>query len=142
MCHRSWIDRTMYAWRAQNPGTLTILKVVKALAEFYNQSSMVFCLIMGQHLSLRSKYVSDLEELGILGRAIEANPEANLRFIVKNGNSIPAPWSLLFSYEFFSITFGKLRLLCEPFIARAKNGRNRCRLYFPQAGKRSSNLCR
>ena len=38
-------------------------------------------------LSLRSREVSNLlDELGALEQAIDANPEANLRFIVRGGN--------------------------------------------------------
>ena len=45
-------------------------------------------------LSLRSRQVSKLlDEIGILGKAIDANPEANLRFIVRDGRLISLPHS-------------------------------------------------
>ena len=45
-------------------------------------------------LSLRSREVSKLlDEIGILEKAIDANPEANLRFIVRDGRLISLPHS-------------------------------------------------
>ena len=45
-------------------------------------------------LSLRSREVSKLlDEIGILENAIDANPEANLRFIVRDGQLVSLPYS-------------------------------------------------
>ena len=67
----------MYAWRAQKSGdSVTILESGKSTGGFLQSKiSDGFLLDYGANtLNLRSKYVSDLlEELGILGRAIEAN---------------------------------------------------------------------
>ena len=86
-------------------------------------SSDLYLLDYGANtLNLRSKDVADImEELGILGHAIEANQEANLRFIVRDGRlvSLPHDFSSFLASSFLS-PLGKLRLLCEPFIAKGK----------------------
>ena len=115
----------MYAWRAQKSGdSVTILESGKCTGGvLQSKNSDGFLLDYGANtLSLRSKVVSDLlEELGILGRAIEANPDANLRFIVKNGKLVSLPHGLSsFLTSSFLSPFGKLRLLCEPFIPKGQ----------------------
>lgn len=60
-----------------------------------------------------------LAQIGLLEHAIEANPQAARRYIIRYGRPIPvpiSPWQALRS-ELFSAR-GKLRLLREPFIGR------------------------
>ena len=74
-------------------------------------------------LSLRSRKVSNLlDELGALKLAIDANPEANLRFIVRGGKLISLPHSpASFLSSSFLSPLGKIRLLLEPLISKGKN---------------------
>ncbi len=74
-------------------------------------------------LSLRSREVSNLlNELGILEQAIDANEEANLRFIVRGGQLISLPHSpASFLSSSFLSPLGKIRLLLEPLISKGKN---------------------
>lgn len=74
-------------------------------------------------LSLRSREVAKLlDELGVLEHAIDANPEANLRFIVRGGKLISLPHSpASFLSSSFLSPLGKIRLLIEPLIPRGKN---------------------
>jgi oxygen-dependent protoporphyrinogen oxidase len=77
-------------------------------------------------LSLRHKKVARiLEELSMLDRSIDANPEASLRFIIRSGKVVSLPHSLgsFFSSPFLS-PLGKLRLLLEPFIPKVKKRMN------------------
>ena len=135
----------MYAWRAQKSGdSVTILESGKSTGGvLQSKISDGFLLDYGANtLSLRSKYVSDLlEELGILGRAIEANPEANLRFIVKNGKlvSLPHGLSSFLTSSFLSPFWQTPPTLRTIHRKGPKNDETAD--FFPQAGKRSSNLC-
>ena len=74
-------------------------------------------------LSLRSRKVSELlDDLGILSDAVDANPQANLRFIVRGGKLVALPQSPgSFLSSAFLSPLGKLRLLLEPFIPKGKN---------------------
>jgi len=74
-------------------------------------------------LSLRSRKASELlNEIGILEQALDANPESNLRFIVRGGKLVALPKSLgSFLSSSFLSPIGKARLLLEPFIPRGKN---------------------
>jgi oxygen-dependent protoporphyrinogen oxidase len=74
-------------------------------------------------LSLRSRKVSQLlNEMGILEKAMDANPKANLRFIVRDGQLVSLPQSLSsFLQSSFLSPLGKLRILLEPFVLRGKN---------------------
>ncbi|WP_069132406.1 protoporphyrinogen oxidase [Rhodohalobacter halophilus] len=71
-------------------------------------------------LLLKDRQVAEfLTEVGLSGDKVTANPEAEKRFIVKNGHLEPLPSSLMSAVKtpLFSIT-GKLRVLLEPFIPR------------------------
>lgn len=59
-------------------------------------------------------------ELGLNDHLIEANPSASKRYIVKNGQIVPLPSTLLDAVKtpLFSLG-GKLRVLKEPFITRS-----------------------
>ncbi|MDG1139531.1 MAG: protoporphyrinogen oxidase [Opitutales bacterium] len=74
-------------------------------------------------LSLRNQETSDiLEDMGVLKYALDANPNANKRFIVRNQKlvSLPLNFSSFLSSSFLS-PLGKLRLLLEPFIQRGNH---------------------
>ncbi len=77
-------------------------------------------------LSLRlHKTKNLLEETRVLEHAIDANPEANKRFIVRNGKLVALPTSLAsFAGSGFLSLFGKARLLLEPFLPRSKDSDN------------------
>ncbi|MBT3569721.1 MAG: protoporphyrinogen oxidase, partial [Opitutae bacterium] len=71
-------------------------------------------------LALRAGHATDyLEQMGLLGDAIDANPEANKRFLVREGRlvAVPASASSFLNSPLFSIV-GKLRLLLEPLLPR------------------------
>ena len=77
-------------------------------------------------LSLRLRKTKNfLEETGVLEHAIDANPEANKRFIVRNGKLVALPTGLasFAGGEFLSL-LGKARLLLEPFLPRGKDSDN------------------
>ncbi|MBT6851754.1 MAG: NAD(P)-binding protein, partial [Opitutae bacterium] len=77
-------------------------------------------------LALRAGHATDyLEQMGLLGDAIDANPEANKRFLVREGRlvAVPASASSFLTSPLFSIV-GKLRLLLEPFIPRGSTQKN------------------
>ena len=60
-----------------------------------------------------------LEEMGVLEHAIDANPQANKRFIIRDGDLVELPHNFLsFLFGSFLSPLGKLRLLLEPFIAK------------------------
>ena len=74
-------------------------------------------------LSLRLRKTEDLlKNAGILEHAIDANPEANKRLIVRKGKLIALPhgFASFVSSKFLS-PLGKLRLLLEPFLPRGGN---------------------
>ncbi len=61
-----------------------------------------------------------IEELGLGGERVEANPVANKRFLVKNGRMVALPQSPLGGITTPLYTpVEKLRLLAEPFIRRS-----------------------
>ena len=71
-------------------------------------------------LSLRNQETSDiLEDMGVLKYALDANPNANKRFIVRNQKlvSLPLNFTSFLSSSFLS-PLGKLRMCLEPFIPK------------------------
>ena len=77
-------------------------------------------------LSLRlERTAKTLDSCGALPHALEANPEANKRFIVREGQLIALPTSPLgfFGSQFLS-PLGKVRLLLEPFLPKGKSTLN------------------
>jgi len=71
-------------------------------------------------LSLRNQNTSDtLEKMGALRHALDANPKANKRFIVRNQKLVALPLNFK---SFLSSPFrspkGKLRMLLEPFLPK------------------------
>ncbi len=70
--------------------------------------------------NLRLQETNDLlKKMGVLNHAVDANPKANKRFIVRNGKIIPLPQSIFsFLTSNFLSPIGKLRLFLEPFIAK------------------------
>ena len=73
-------------------------------------------------LSLRlAKTEAMLRDSGILDHAIDANPEAVKRFVVRKGKLVAMPHGLssFLGSRFLSFS-GKLRLLLEPFLPRGK----------------------
>jgi len=115
----------IHAWRAHKSGdSVTVFESGECTGGVLQSKNLDgYLLDYGANtLNLRSKDVADImEELGILGHAIEANQEANLRFIVRDGRlvSLPHDFSSFLTSSFLS-PLGKLRLLCEPFIAKGK----------------------
>ena len=65
-----------------------------------------------------------LEETGVLEHAIDANPEANKRFIVRNGKLVALPTGLGFSQGVSFYLSETPRLLLEPFLSRGKDSDN------------------
>ena len=77
-------------------------------------------------LALRAGHAPDyLEQVGLLEDAIEANPVANKRFIVRGGQPVAVPTSAssFITSPMFS-TLGKLRLLLEPLLPRGSTRKN------------------
>lgn len=70
---------------------------------------------------LKSRTAEDfLGELGLDERILRANPDAERRFLVKNGKVVPLPASLRGGVTTPLYSFGaKLRLLAEPFVRPA-----------------------
>jgi len=71
-------------------------------------------------LSLRNQNTSDtLEKMGALTHALDANPKANKRFIVRNQKlvALPLNFKSFLSSPFLSPK-GKLRMLLEPFLPK------------------------
>ena len=71
-------------------------------------------------LSLRNQNTSDtLEKMGALRYALDANPKANKRFIVRNQKlvALPLNFKSFLSSPFLSPK-GKLRMLLEPFLPK------------------------
>jgi protoporphyrinogen/coproporphyrinogen III oxidase len=74
-------------------------------------------------LLLKDRVVSEfIDELGLSGEKVVANPKASKRFILKDGNLEPVPFSMksAFSTSLFSST-AKLRVLAEPFIPKSRD---------------------
>ena len=77
-------------------------------------------------LALRAGHSTEyLEEIGLLDEVVDANPEANKRFLVRDGRPVAVPSSptALLGSPLLSLC-GKLRLLLEPFLPRGKNRAN------------------
>lgn len=77
-------------------------------------------------LSLRLRKTEEmLRETGILKHAIDANPEANKRFIVRSGKLVALPngFPSFLASPFLSFS-GKLRVLFEPFLPKGKDRKN------------------
>ena len=77
-------------------------------------------------LSLRLRNTEDvLRQTGALDHAIDANPEANKRFIVRKGKLVALPngFASFLTNPFLSFS-GKLRVLLEPFLAKGKDRKN------------------
>ena len=113
------------AWQSQKIGRkVTLLEASDSVGGVL-QSERIdgYLLDYGANtLSLRHQKVARiLEELGMLDRSIDANPESSLRFIVRSGKVVSLPHSLgsFFSSPFLS-PLGKLRLMLEPFIPKGK----------------------
>ncbi|MGE4550328.1 MAG: protoporphyrinogen oxidase, partial [Opitutales bacterium] len=63
-----------------------------------------------------------LAETEMLEKAIEANPQANKRFVIRGGKLVPAPTSPSALLRSNLLSFGaKLRLLLEPFLPRGND---------------------
>jgi protoporphyrinogen/coproporphyrinogen III oxidase len=113
------------AWQSQKAGKKVTLLEANDSVGGVLQSERIdgYLLDYGANtLSLRHQKVARiLEEIGMLDRSIDANPEASLRFIIRSGKVVSLPHSLgsFFSSPFLS-PLGKLRLLLEPFIPKGK----------------------
>ena len=70
---------------------------------------------------MKSQQAEDfLDDLGLTGDIVDANPIANKRFLVKNGRVVPLPMSMGGGITTPLYTLGgKFRLLAEPFIKPA-----------------------
>ena len=114
------------AWRSHQSGKqLTLLEASENLGGvLQSRREEGYLLDYGANtLSLRSQEISKiLDEIGILEKAIDANPKANLRFIVRDNRLISLPHSpVSFLSSSFLSLLGKIRLLLEPLIPRGKN---------------------
>jgi oxygen-dependent protoporphyrinogen oxidase len=114
------------AWRSHQSGNqVTLLEASENIGGvLQSRREEGYLLDYGANtLSLRSREVSKLlDEIGILEKAIDANPRANLRFIVRGGQLISLPHSpASFLCSSFLSPLGKIRLLLEPLIPRGKN---------------------
>jgi len=122
----SGLTGLVHAWHAQKRGEKITLFEASPQTGGVLQSRRIdgYLIDYGANtLSLRSQEVSNLlNELGILEQAIDANLEANLRFIVRGGQLISLPHSpASFLSSSFLSPMGKMRLLLEPFISKGKN---------------------
>ncbi len=74
-------------------------------------------------LLLKDRMVKDfLEDTGLANELITANPDAEKRFILKNGKLEPLPASFLGAIGTPLFSFkAKLRVLAEPFISKSNN---------------------
>lgn len=74
-------------------------------------------------LLLKDRLVAEfLTEAGLTGDKLSANPEAEKRFIVRDGRLLPLPTSFKSAVTTPLFTLkGKLRILAEPFIAKGSN---------------------
>ena len=100
------------AWRSHQSGNdVTLLEASENIGGvLQSRREAGYLLDYGANtLSLRSREVSKLlDEIGILEKAIDANPEANLRFIVRGGQLISLPHSpASFFEQFFPLSLGK-----------------------------------
>ena len=114
------------AWRSHQSGNqVTLLEASENIGGvLQSRREEGYLLDYGANtLSLRSLDHSKLlDEIGILEKAIDANPEANLRFIVRGGQLISLPHSpASFLSSSFLSPLGKIRLLLEPLVPRGKN---------------------
>ena len=137
----------IHAWRAHKSGdSVTVFESGECTGGVLQSKNLDgYLLDYGANtLNLRSKDVADImEELGILGHAIEANQEANLRFIVRDGRlvSLPHDFSSFLTSSFLS-PLGKPPSTLRTIHRKGqKKGRNRGRLHISQVGERGSYLC-
>ncbi|MDX1590525.1 MAG: protoporphyrinogen oxidase [Balneolaceae bacterium] len=74
-------------------------------------------------LLLKDREVADfLHRLQLDEQIIKANPSASKRYIIKDGNLVPLPASLIDAVKTPLFSFGsKLRVLCEPFIRKTQD---------------------
>ena len=117
------------AWKREKEGNeVTIIESSRQVGGVIQSEKLNdFLLDYGPNtLSLRLRKTAELlEEAGILEHAIDANPEANKRFIIREGELVALPNSFAsFVGSSFLSPLGKLRLLIEPFIPRGKNREN------------------
>jgi protoporphyrinogen/coproporphyrinogen III oxidase len=117
------------AWKREQEGNeVTIIESSSRVGGIIQSERLDgFLLDYGPNtLSLRLRKTADLlEETGILEHAIDANQEANKRFIVRKGKLVALPNSFAsFVSSSFLSPLGKLRLLLEPFLPRGKNREN------------------
>ena len=117
------------AWKREREGNeVTIIESSSRIGGIIQSEKLDgFLLDYGPNtLSLRLRKTADLlEEAGVLEHAIDANPEANKRFIVRKGKLVALPNSFVsFLGSDFLSPLGKLRLLLEPFLPRGKNREN------------------
>ena len=115
------------AWEKERHGQkVTIIDSAKRVGGIVESGeSEGFLMDYGPNtLSLRLRKTEGmLRETGILEHAIDANPEANKRFIVRKGKLVALPQGIRsFITSPFLTCSGKLRLLLEPFLARGKEG--------------------
>ena len=114
------------AWKRELAGNeVTILDSAnRAGGIIESQEADGFLMDYGPNtLSLRLRKTEEmLRETGILEHAIDANPEANKRFIVRKGKLVALPHGLssFLASPFLSCS-GKLRLLLEPFLPKGKD---------------------
>lgn len=114
------------AWEKERKGQkLTIIDSAKRVGGIVeSEESEGFLMDYGPNtLSLRlRKTAGMLEECGVLEHAIDANPKANKRFIVRKGKLVALPQGIgSFLTSPFLTCSGKLRLLLEPFLSRGKD---------------------
>ena len=114
------------AWKREREGNeVTILDSAnRAGGIIESQEADGFLMDYGPNtLSLRLRKTEEmLRKTGILEHAIDANPEANKRFIVRRGKLVALPQGLSsFLTSPFLTCSGKLRLLLEPFLPKGKD---------------------
>ena len=116
----------IHAWRAHENGERVTILETASVPGGVLQSRRVdgYLLDYGANtLSVRSQEVVEiLETFGLLDRAMDANPSANHRFIVRQGKLVALPHSLssFLICPFLSLA-GKLRLLGERHADRGQH---------------------
>ena len=114
------------AWKREREGNeLTVIESSGRVGGIIQSEKLDgFLLDYGPNtLSLRLRKTMDLlEEAEILEHAIDANPQANKRFIVRKGKLVALPQGIgSFLTSPFLTSSGKLRLLLEPFLSKGKD---------------------
>ena len=117
------------AWKREREGEIvTVLESSKRVGGVIQSEKIDdFLMDYGPNtLSLRlNKTKNLLEETGVLEHAIDANTDANKRFIVRNGKLVTLPSGLAsFASSGFLSLGGKARLLLEPFLPKGKDSDN------------------